>query len=90
MLLNINCNSVCIKPNPDTAYESFEENFFPIYNIFFALRQINFNKNIHKGEIWITKGLLISLLSKINLMKKSIVDPHSWASLLLKVTSVKR
>ena len=66
---------MCTEPNPDTAYESFEDIFFPIYNSFFAPRQINFNKNIHKGEKWITKGLLISRLSKINLMKKSIVDP---------------
>ena len=75
MLSKINWSTVTNELNPDLAYECFEVIFFPFYNSFFSPRVIKFNKNIHKGEKWITKGLLVSRLNKNILMKKSIVAP---------------
>ena len=75
MLSNINWSTVTNELNPDLAYECFEVIFFPFYNSFFSPRVIKVNKNIHKGEKWITKGLLVSRLNKNILMKKSIVAP---------------
>ena len=64
--------------DPNLAYKEFSDTFFVLYDNFFALKTTRFNKNIHKKEKWITKGILISRISKSLLMKKSVVDPSEF------------
>ncbi len=61
--------------NPETAYDTFHENISDLYNLFFQPKTIRFNKNIHKVEKWMTKGLLISRQTKLSLEKNYAQNP---------------
>jgi hypothetical protein len=41
----------------------------------FPERKIKFNKNVHKIEKWMTQGLLVSRLPKLNLAKSLLNTP---------------
>ena len=74
-LKNISWESVLANNNPDSAFNLFKEDFLTLFNLNFPTITKKFNKNIHKIEKWLTKGLLISRNNKIKLCKKSISDP---------------
>ncbi len=57
------------------SFNNFSSTFNTLYNLRFPSRQIKFNKNFHKIEKWMTKGLLISRLNKIKLCKIAIKHP---------------
>jgi len=77
LITNLNWNEVTCENGPDEAIEKFFGLFFPLYENFFSPKKSRFNKNIHRKEKWITGGLLISRLTKNNLMKKSVLDPSA-------------
>jgi hypothetical protein len=51
------------------AYDQFSDTFFSLYNLYFPLITTKLNKKIHKLNPWITKGILVSRLKKIELCK---------------------
>ncbi len=53
------------------AYDLFEENFQTLYDLYFPIVTVKFNRNIHKLEKWMTTGLMISRTVKNNLYKVS-------------------
>ena len=42
------------------------------------VKKVKFNKNIHKKQNFMTSGLLVSRLTKIELYKKSLVDHQNF------------
>jgi endonuclease/exonuclease/phosphatase family metal-dependent hydrolase len=57
------------------SYDVFSKIFLELYEIFFPLVRKKLNRNVHKLEKWMSKGLLVSRNVKINLCKKSIANP---------------
>ncbi len=68
-------NDVLNEEDPQKAYDSFHKTFFDLFEITFPLQVKKFNKNIHKIEPWITKGLLKSRMTKMKLSKISARNP---------------
>jgi Reverse transcriptase (RNA-dependent DNA polymerase)/Endonuclease/Exonuclease/phosphatase family len=60
-----------------TSYNRFHDTFFNLYDFFFPVKIVKFNRNKHKIEQWITNGLLISRKNKIKLYKTSINRPSA-------------
>ncbi len=75
-LQSINWNAISECNNTQMAYNLFEENFNFLYKLYFPDIKTKFNKNIHKLENWMSKGLLISRTEKIWLYKYSLVHPN--------------
>jgi Endonuclease/Exonuclease/phosphatase family len=65
----LNCNDTQV------AYNLFSDTFFNLYNLFFPLKRVKFNKNVHCIEKWMSTGLLISRKNKIMLGKKCSINP---------------
>jgi hypothetical protein len=61
--------------NPETSYDAFHAIFTDLYNTFFQPKSTRFNKKFHKQEKWMTKGLLISRLTKLSLEKQHAKNP---------------
>jgi hypothetical protein len=66
------------------AYNRFHDTFFNLYELFFPLKRVKFNRNKHKLEQWITNGLLISRKTKIKLYKLSVSNPSAYNILKFK------
>jgi hypothetical protein len=60
-----------------TSYNRFHDTFFNLYDLFFPIKTVKFNRNKHKVEQWITNGLLISRKTKIKLHKIFINRPSA-------------
>ena len=60
--------------NPQIAYDKFHEIFFTLFDAHFEEKTVRFNINIHKIEPWMSKGLLKSRRTKIELY--SIYSKH--------------
>ena len=58
-----------------TAYNKFHATFFSLYNRHFPIREVKFNRNIHKKENWMSNGLLISRKNKILLGNQKAINP---------------
>ena len=61
--------------NPDEAYDEFWNTFKSLYDIYFPLKKINLNRNIHSINDFMTKGLLTSRSTKNKLHKILLKDP---------------
>ena len=57
------------------AYDKFHDIFFSLFNAHFPEKSVRFNRNIHKIEQWMSKGLLISRNTKLNLYKVYLRNP---------------
>ena len=55
----------------------FLDRFNSLYEVHFPLRKIRFNKNIHKKEQFMTKGLLISRQRKLLLSSHLVKHPSA-------------
>ena len=53
----------------NAAFDGFWDIFSTFYNLSFPLTKVKFNKNIHKVNNFMTKGLLISRAKKLSLHK---------------------
>ena len=53
--------------NPQSSFDKFYEEFDSAFNLYFPIREVRFNKNIHKIEGFMTGGLMISRLKKLEL-----------------------
>ena len=57
------------------AYDKFHDIFFNLFDAHFPEKSVRFNRNIHKVEQWMSKGLLISRNTKLKLYKLFIRNP---------------
>jgi len=74
-LHSIRWGFVLEEEDPQIAYNLFSDLFFNLYNLHFPLREIKFNKNLHKKEPWMSKGLLISRNEKMRLASLAAKNP---------------
>jgi hypothetical protein len=65
----LSCNNV------NDSYKIFWDTFQLFYDLNFPLRGRKLNKNLHKLNEFMTKGLLTSRLTKINLQKLAVQSP---------------
>ena len=70
----LNCNDV------NVSYNLFWQDFKSLYDIHFPLKSVRFNKNLHGINKFMTRGLLISRLTKIKLLKQSVKNPNKVSS----------
>ena len=70
-----NWDEIIESENTETAFDEFLSEFSICFEEAFPVKKIRFNKNIHKGKDFMSKGLLISRLRKLELSKKRIEDP---------------
>ena len=83
-LSNLSWQDVRNSKNVDESYEIFWNDFKPLYEIHFPAKTVPFNKNVHKINNFMTKGLLISRLRKNALLKASLALRNANASLAYK------
>ena len=70
----LNCNDV------NVSYNLFWQDFKSLYDIHFPLKSVRFNKNLHGINKFMTRGLLISRITKIKLLKQSVKNPNIVSS----------
>ena len=74
-LSQLDWKSVQDSNNVDIAYGNFWDIFKTLFDINFPATRKKFNKNFHKINGYMTKGLLVSRATKLKLHKKSIAEP---------------
>jgi hypothetical protein len=57
------------------SYNLFWEDFNVLYELHFPLKKVKFNLNYHKVKGYMTSGLLTSRRRKLELQKKSLLNP---------------
>ena len=67
MLNTNNWGNVLNELNPQISFENFHEVFDCAFNLHFPIKEVKFNKNIHKIEGFMTGGLMISRRKKLEL-----------------------
>ena len=67
-LSNINWNSLYCLTVADDAFNGFWDSFNTVFELHSPLITKNFNKNIHKLQPFMTKGLLASRRTKLKLL----------------------
>jgi hypothetical protein len=70
-----NWNPLYDKLDVDEAYEEFWQIYNTLFNRIFRVKRTRFNKNVHKMQNFMTRGLLISRNNKKILHKSSIAFP---------------
>ena len=71
-LSNINWIKVIDKNDANEAFNNFMDTWSFLFDLYFPLKYVKFNKNYHKKNDFMTTGLLISRLHKLTLYKKYI------------------
>ena len=74
-LEQLSFNDVYIEEEAQKSYDSFHNQFFALFDAQFPVKTVKFNKNFHRIEKWMTKGLLKSRQTKIKLAKKRAKNP---------------
>ena len=62
------------------SYSLFWNDFNALYELFFPIKNVKLNKNIHKLNNFMTNGLLTSRQNKNELQKKALQDPTNYDS----------
>jgi len=73
-LERINWSFLTDLTNVDEAFDGFWDIFSTFFNISFPIQKVKFNKNIHKVNQFMTKGLLISRANKLTLHKTFLIE----------------
>jgi hypothetical protein len=68
-LCALDWNDVLTTDDAQTAYNYFSDSFINLFNLFFPIKRLKFNRNVHSIEKWMTPGLLVSRKNKILLGK---------------------
>jgi len=76
-LNSLNWASVILENDPDSSLNAFSDLFYTLYDNYFNPINVNFNKNKHSINKWMTPGLLCSRKTKNILMKASIIEPSA-------------
>jgi Endonuclease/Exonuclease/phosphatase family len=74
-LANLRWNEVLNCNDTQTAYDIFHETFLDLYNLYFPVKKVKLNRNLHKIEPWFTNGLLTSRRRKNYLAKCAVQNP---------------
>lgn len=74
-LKKINWNTVLQNNCAQESYNIFSDELNFLHQLYFPIKEIRFNKNIHAIEPWITSGILTSRRNKMSLCKLSIATP---------------
>jgi hypothetical protein len=74
-LKNLQWNEVLVTDNVNVCYDKFWSIFKTLYDLHIPVVSSRFNRNYHKISSFMTSGLLTSRRTKIELLKKSVVDP---------------
>jgi hypothetical protein len=74
-LSNLHWNEVLLSDNVDVCYDLFWNQFKTLYDLHFPVVTSRFNRNFNKISDFMTKGLLVSRRTKINLLKRSLTEP---------------
>jgi hypothetical protein len=75
-LNNISWNSIREDNDVQSAYNTFSDTFTNLFDIHFPYKTFKFNRNHHKIDPWITKGLLISRKNKLRLASNHAKNPN--------------
>ena len=75
MLSSLGWGNVLNDNHVQSSYDNFSNTFNDLFDMFFPLRKVKFNKNVHKKSPFMTRGLLISRQTKFRLSKLSIEQP---------------
>ena len=68
-------NSTLTNQDVNESYDIFWNDLHMIFELHFPLINVKFNRNVHKKNNFMTKGLLVSRNTKNNLHKKALIDP---------------
>jgi hypothetical protein len=63
----------------DASFDAFWDIFKPMYETYFPLKILQFNKNRHSINDFMTPGLLISRRRKIELHRFALIDPTNFS-----------
>ena len=74
-LRTLNWHSTLSSNDANESFKNFWEDFHPLFNLFLPKKTTRFNKNYHKINDFLTKGLLISRNTKNTLHKLSLSEP---------------
>ena len=74
-LISMNWTNVTSSADTQSAFDTFSDEFYSLYDTHIPLVTVKFNKNFHKIDPWITKGLLTSRRQKIKLEKFHFNNP---------------
>ncbi len=66
------------------SFDLFSLSFNQLFEIYFPIKKIKFNKNVHRKEPFMTVGLIISRRTKIRLSSISIKQPTQMNKINLK------
>jgi hypothetical protein len=61
--------------NAQTAYNFFSYSLLNLFNLFFPVKKLKFNRNVHNIEKWMVPGRLVSRKNKILLGKNFSKTP---------------
>jgi hypothetical protein len=75
---SLNWNDVTTLNEVDSCFNVFWDTFSTLLNLHFPLTKFTFNKNRHSKNDFMTTGLLISRAHKLELHKKSLIDPAQF------------
>jgi hypothetical protein len=75
-LCALDWNDVLVSDNAQTAYNLFSDSFLNLFNLFFPIKKLKFNRNVHNIEKCMTPGLLVSRKNKIMLGKNFSKNPN--------------
>jgi len=75
LLSQLQWGDVISEKDCSKSYDIFLETFLTFYNSYFPPIERNFNKNFHKKEKWVSKGILISRTNKLTLQKVFYNNP---------------
>lgn len=76
-----NCNWRNVTSNNDVneSYDIFWSDFNTMFDMYFPLKRVKLNRNIHKINQFMTTGLLTSRKTKNLLHKKALLDPLQFS-----------
>ena len=72
----ISWNRITSIDNANNSFDEFSNIFHELYNLHFPLLQKKLNRNTHGFEPWMSRGILVSRLTKISLCKESVKNPR--------------
>jgi cell fate (sporulation/competence/biofilm development) regulator YmcA (YheA/YmcA/DUF963 family) len=79
-LQTLTWNNVLTEHDVNGAFNNFWETFSGFFNLQFPLKTVKFNKNVHRKNNFMTKGILISRSKKMELQKKAILYPDIFST----------
>ena len=82
--LNLNWAQVYSELDVKGSFDLFWNTFYDLYKIHFPMTKAKFSRNVHKVNNYMTRGLLISKATELNLHKKAVKEQthqateHQW------------